>query len=98
MHTSAAHETLANPAATPSARVLAAMSERHENSYTGFVLAQSLAHRATLQRAPLADDAARRFAAMATESVETQRTLEAADTLPFEAWRQCYLSAQMLYP
>jgi glutamate--cysteine ligase len=93
-----ARETLANPAATPSARVLAAMSERHENSYTGFVLAQSLAHRATLQRAQLADDAARRFAAMAADSVENQRTMEAADTLPFEAWRQRYLSAQMLHP
>jgi glutamate--cysteine ligase len=74
------------------------MSERHENSYTGFVLAQSLAHRATLQRAQLADDAARRFAAMAVDSVENQRAMEAADTLPFEAWRQRYLSAQMLHP
>jgi glutamate--cysteine ligase len=33
---------------------------------------------------------------MAAESIASQRKMEAADTLPFEAWRQRYLSAEML--
>jgi glutamate--cysteine ligase len=93
-----ANETLADPAATPSARVLAAMAERHENSYTRFVLAQSLAHSATLRAAGLAQENARRFAALATESLDRQRAMEASDTLPFEAWRLRYLSAEMIRP
>jgi glutamate--cysteine ligase len=91
-----ANETLTNPTATPSARVLAAMSERHENSYTRFVLAQSLAHSATLRAAGLTQENAQRFAALAMESLDKQRAMEAADTLPFEAWRQRYLSVDML--
>src|SRR5204863_9502036 len=45
----AAAGTLADPSTTPSARVLATMAQRHENSYTAFVLAQSRAHREALQ-------------------------------------------------
>jgi glutamate--cysteine ligase len=94
----AAINTLADPDATPSARVLAAMAQRHENSYTVFVLAQSRAHRATLQNMQLDETVARRFEAMAAESIASQRKMEAADTLPFEAWRQRYLSAEMIRP
>ena len=74
------------------------MAERHENSYTGFVLAQSIAHSAALRAAALSDEAARRFAQMAADSIDKQRAMEAADTLPFEAWRQRYLSAEMIRP
>ncbi|MGH8675209.1 MAG: glutamate--cysteine ligase [Burkholderiales bacterium] len=94
----AATETLDDPAATPSARVLSAMAEHHENSYTGFVLAQSIEHSAALRAAALSDEAARRFAQMAADSIDKQRAMEAADTLPFEAWRQRYLSAEMIRP
>ena len=94
----AARNALDDPDATPSARVLSAMAERHENSYTGFVLAQSLAHSATLRAAGLAQENAQRFSAMAADSIEKQHAMEASDTLPFEAWRQRYLSAKMLRP
>jgi glutamate--cysteine ligase len=36
---------------------------------------------------------AERFARLADESVTEQRRIEAADTLPFEAYRQLYLAA-----
>jgi len=94
----AAAETVGNPSSTPSARVLATMAQRHENSYTAFVLAQSRAHRITLQETRLDEAVAGRFDAMATESLASQQKMEAADTLPFEAWRQRYLSREMLRP
>ena len=90
--------TLADSTRTPSARVLDAMARQHGNSYTAFGVAQSRAHGATLQRAQLGEAVAKRFEAMAAESIASQRKMEASDTLPFEAWRQRYLSAEMLRP
>jgi glutamate--cysteine ligase len=84
---------LNDPAATPSARVLEAMARDHGNSYVRFVLAQSLAHRNAILELPFPDEIAERFARMADESAAEQRRIEAADTLPFEAYRQLYLAA-----
>jgi glutamate--cysteine ligase len=81
------------PAATPSARVLEAMARDHDNSYARFVLAQSLAHRDAILEMPFPAEIAERFARLADESITEQRRIEAADTLPFEAYRQLYLAA-----
>ena len=89
---------LADPAQTPSARVLAALAGSHSNSYTAFALAQSRAHRAAISALPLPADTAQRFAAMAKESFELQQRIEAQDKLPFEEWRQQYLSLEKLRP
>jgi len=89
---------LADAALTPSARVLAAMAERHTNSYTAFALAQSRAHCAALTALPLPDAVAQRFAAMAAESLVLQKRMEDRDQLPFEDWRKRYLSLEMLRP
>jgi len=88
----AAVAALADPESTPSARVLQAMKRDHGNSYVRFVLAQSRAHRDTIMKLPLAPEVAERFARLAKESIEEQRRVEAADTLPFEAFRQLYLA------
>ena len=87
---------LNGPATTPSARVLEAMARDHGDSYVRFVLAQSIAHRETLLGLPLAADVAQRHAQMAAGSLDRQREIEAADTLPFEAFRQNYLSPASL--
>ena len=84
---------LNDPAATPSARVLEAMARDHGNSYVRFVLAQALAHRDAIVALPFPAEIAERFARLADESVTEQRRIEAADTLPFEAYRQLYLAA-----
>jgi glutamate--cysteine ligase len=84
---------LAEPAVTPSARVLAAMARDHGNSHIRFVLAQARAHRSALLELPFPGEIAERFARLAEESVAEQRRIEAADTLPFEAYRQLYLAA-----
>jgi glutamate--cysteine ligase len=87
----AAAAALNDPQATPSARVLQAM-EGFGNSYVAFVLAQSRAHREAILGLELAADVADRFARLAEESIEEQRRIEAADTMPFETYRQQYLS------
>jgi glutamate--cysteine ligase len=84
---------LNDPAATPSACVLESMARDHGNSYVRFVLAQSLAHRDVILELPFPAEIAERFARLADESVTEQRRIEAADTLPFEAYRQLYLAA-----
>ena len=84
---------LNEPAATPSARVLAAMARDHGDSHVRFVLAQALAHRGAILEVPFPVEVAERFARQADESASEQRRIEAADTLPFEAYRQLYLAA-----
>ena len=88
----AAVAALADPDSTPSARVLQTMKRDYNNSYVGFVLAQSRAHRDTIMKLPLAPEVAERFAQLARESVEEQRRVEASDSIPFEAFRQLYLA------
>jgi glutamate--cysteine ligase len=90
--------TLADASLTPSARVLAAMALHHANSYTAFALDQSRAHRETLTALPLSTAAARRFEAMAKESLALQQRIEEQDKQPFEEWRQQYLSIDKLRP
>jgi glutamate--cysteine ligase len=89
---SAAVATLDDPAATPSARVLQAIALEHNNSYVHFVLAQSRAHRDAILKLPLSEEVASRFALQAQESIGEQRRIEAADTVPFETYRQQYLA------
>jgi glutamate--cysteine ligase len=91
-----AHARLADPAATPSAGVLQAIRREHGNSYASFVLAQSRRHRDTICALPLSDGIAERFARLAAESRREQSKIEAADTVPFEVYRQRYLDPARL--
>ena len=77
------------------ARVLQAMNG-YDNSYVRFVLAQSRAHRDAILKLPLAPEVAERFARLAEQSLAEQRRIEASDTVPFETYRQRYLSAPNL--
>ena len=80
----------------PSAQVLQTMHERHDDSYVRFTLAQSAATRNALLELPLSDEAAARLAKMAQASVARQAAIEAADTLPFELYRERYLAPERL--
>ena len=84
--------TLNDPARTPSARVIQAMQREHGDSYVRFVRAQSLAHRDTMLQLPLAQEVDESFVRLAEISLDEQRQIEAADTVPFETYRQQYLS------
>jgi glutamate--cysteine ligase len=89
---------VADPESLPSARMLAAMRQQHGGSYCRFVLEQSLRHRNALLGEPLPADVESRFRRMADESLERQRRIEADDDLPFEMYRQQYLSPESLRP
>jgi len=87
-----ASAALADPDATPSAQVLETMKRDYGNSFVRFGLARSRAHRDAIMALPFPEDVAERFARLAHESLEEQKRTEAADTLPFEAFRQIYLA------
>jgi glutamate--cysteine ligase len=87
---------LRDPDTTPSARVLQAMQRDHAKSYVAFVLAQSLRHRDAIWKLPYPHEMANRFVRLAEGSLVKQRQIETADTIPFEIYRQDYLSAHRL--
>src|SRR5207302_1819348 len=84
------------PDSLPSARVLAEMRERYENSYSRFGLARSLEHAKILRSEPLPAEVEARFARLAEESIRKQGEIEAADRVDFETYRQKYLSHESL--
>src|SRR6266487_304726 len=88
----AAAKAVEHPESLPSARVLAEMRERHENSYSRFGLARSLEHAKALKSEPLPAEVEARFARLAEESIRKQKEIEAADRVDFETYRQKYLS------
>lgn len=92
----AARTTLDHPAQTPSARVLARMASAHGNDFTDFTLQQSAWARDTLLALPWSDAQQARSEAEAQASLAAQKAIEAADTQPFEEWRQQYMAAQGL--
>ncbi|NMM77451.1 glutamate--cysteine ligase [Acidovorax sp. SRB_24] len=87
---------LAQPAQTPSARVLAQMARAHGNSFTGFALGQSERARDALLALPWSAEQQAHHAALAEQSLAAQKAIEDGDTLPFEEWRQHYMAAQGL--
>ena len=80
----------------PSARVLAAMASSHDNSFIRFTRAQSEKTQGILQAQALSAAQLAHFAALTEESVREQKNIEASDTMPFEQYRQQYVSAERL--
>jgi glutamate--cysteine ligase len=83
------------PETLPSARVLAAM-QGFDNSFVQFVRAQSVQTQAHFLQLPWTAEQQARFEAMSQQSVAEQKKIEAADTMPFEIYREKYLSANRL--
>ncbi len=92
----AARSALADAPALPSARVLETMTTQYDASYVRFVRELSERTRATLLELPLAADVQARLARLARQSIEEQKAIEAADTVPFEVYRKHYLSTERL--
>ncbi|HQD14836.1 MAG TPA: glutamate--cysteine ligase [Ottowia sp.] len=91
-----ARQRLAAPGELPSARVLQAVREEHGGSFVAFTRAHSLDTRARLLALDYPAAIKARFDALATESVQAQLDIEAADRVPFETFRREYLSSQHL--
>ena len=92
----AATAALNDPSLLPSARVLAAMAQEFDNSFVKFVRAHSEKTRDVLQALPWTAAQQSHFEALSRESVAAQKKIEAADTMPFEIYRQQYVSPQRL--
>ena len=92
----AAQAGLDDASALPSAQVLAAMAAGHENSFVRFVRQQSLQARESLLALPFSAEQQAAFEAESAQSVQDQRAIEAADTLPFEQYREQYVSPRRL--
>jgi glutamate--cysteine ligase len=92
----AARVALADPAATPSARVLRDIEGQHGNSYFDFALARSAQRRSELLALPYPAEVESRFRDMADQSLAEQREIEASDSLPFETYRLKYLGQELL--
>jgi glutamate--cysteine ligase len=80
----------------PSARVLAAMQQGHGDSFLAFSRAQSQHIHSHLLSLPWSARQQARFEAMAAQSFDDQRAIEAADTMPFDVYRQEYTSPARL--
>jgi glutamate--cysteine ligase len=92
----AARSLLEQPDLLPSARVLAVMGAEHASSHIAFTRAQSQQTKAKLLALPFPAALQSKFEQLSAESVREQKAIEAADSLPFEAWRQQYVSAERL--
>jgi len=86
-----ARAQLQQPQALPSARVLADMREQHAGEHAAFGLARSDRVREALLAQPLPEALAQRMREQAERSLADQRAIDAAQALPFEAYRQQYL-------
>lgn len=92
----AARQQFQQPAHTPSARVLQAMAQAAGNSFSAFALQQSIQARDAVLALPWSAAQQAQFEALAAQSLAEQKALEAADTLPFEDWRQRYIDPSEL--
>jgi glutamate--cysteine ligase len=91
----AAGAALRDPSILPSARVLEAMRS-HGDSFVSFVRAQSEQTRGKLLALPFSAAQRAEFDRMTQESIEAQKAIEAADTVPFEIYREQYVSPARL--
>lgn len=91
-----AQSRVAQPATTPSARVLDHMCRLHGNSFAQFGLAQSLWAREHVLNLPWTEAQQAQWAQLAAQSEQDQRAIEAADTGTFEDWRQRYMDPAAL--
>ncbi|HTP74760.1 MAG TPA: glutamate--cysteine ligase [Burkholderiaceae bacterium] len=86
------------PQTLPSARVLAAIQASEGAAYTSFVRHRALQARDALLAQPWSQEQQATFEREAEASLDQQRAIEAADTVPFETFRQDYVSARRLTP
>ena len=87
----AAHDLLAHPELTPSARVLQA-TQAHGNSFKEFGLQQTRASYKEVLRQPFSKALQDKFAQLSRTSVLAQQEIEKRDSgSSFEAWRLRYM-------
>ncbi|QCB46008.1 glutamate--cysteine ligase [Hydrogenophaga sp. PAMC20947] len=91
-----ARAALLAPETLPSARVLASMRAEHSDSFVSFARTQSQTIHQYLLSLPWGIKQQGRFEAMAVQSLDDQRAIEASDTMPFDIYLQEYTSPARL--
>lgn len=91
-----ARASLLAPETLPSARVVAEIHRAHADSFLDFTRSRSQAIRNDILALPWSEAQQARFEAMSAASVAEQKRIEAADTMPFEIYRQEYVSPARL--
>jgi len=91
----AAEAALADPSLTPSARVLDAMARDFDNAFPAFALDASKRNREAVLALPFPRETQHRFERLAEESIAEQQAIEAANSMPFEEYRQRYLAGTL---
>ena len=86
------------PAHLPSARVLQAIRQEHDDDFIGFGLAQSRRARAAVMARSYPPELKAEYDALAVRSMRQQAEIEAADTQSFETYRQHYVAPDRLRP
>ena len=94
----AAQATWRAPHTLPSARVLQAIEGADGGAYTAFVRQRAAQAQTDLLALPWSLEQQGEFEREAQASLDRQRAIEAADTVPFETFRQEYVSAKRLMP
>ncbi len=85
-----------SPELLPSARVLEVMANDFDNAFVDFAIGQSQSTHAKLLALPFSGTQQTRLATMSEQSLQDQRAIEAADTMPFEIYRQQYIAPERL--
>jgi glutamate--cysteine ligase len=78
--------------------VLASIDASQDCAYTAFVRQQSQRARDELLALPWSAEQEALFEREARVSLDQQKALEASDSVPFETFRQNYVSAERLLP
>jgi glutamate--cysteine ligase len=94
----AAQQAWRTPQQLPSARVLDTMRQGEDCGFTAFVHERALRSQQEILALPWTQEQQARFEREAQQSLAEQAAIEAADTMPFEAFRQDYVSADRLMP
>ena len=80
----------------PSARVLATMAKDHDNSFVKFIRTQSEKTKTHLLGLPFSSAQNAHFAALSKQSLADQKKIESLDSMPFEIYREQYVSSERL--
>ena len=91
-----AQASLAAPHTTPSAHVLAELTQQFDGDFTAFARARSQSARDVLLGLPWTEAQQQRYLQLAEQSLAAQQAIERADDLPFEQWRERYMAVQEL--
>lgn len=94
----AAQKAWRTPQQLPSARVLQQIRQADGCAYTAFVHKRALQAQQQLLGLPWTREQEARFEREAQQSLAEQVAIEQADTMPFEAFRQDYVSPDRLMP